>query len=74
MLYKKCVLEKMMGRFQQRRVAWIPESLAKAGNVVSQKIQGDIWEYGWTVVEVKDESEQEDTLGVQLEWKLISKT
>ena len=46
-MYRQCLLQ----RDGSRQTSWIPEKFAILGNVIRLK-DGDVWDDGWTVVEV----------------------
>ena len=50
--YKKCALEKPIGKFRQRQTCWLPEDLARIGFVLCSHIQQDFWDDNWLVTEV----------------------
>jgi hypothetical protein len=73
-VYKRCVVEKHVGRFRQHNTEWVPEGLAVVGNVLSQRIQQEIWDNGWLVMEVLDETTDSEALGFQREWKQLPRS
>ena len=69
--YKKCVLEQPIGRFRQHKTEWVPEELAVVGSVVTQRLQREVWDKSWLIMEVLDESASTATIGWQREWKKL---
>ena len=66
-MYKQCVLEKCLGKWQQRRTVWLPDCFTDAGKTLKNHLQRDFWDEGWVVIEVltaPDKHTEED------EWQM----
>jgi hypothetical protein len=67
--YKQCVLEKFLGHWKQRQTAWIPEHLAKVGKVLRVRIQEDLWDNGWLVMEVGTRMPEDYVFEHERDWR-----
>ena len=69
--YKKCVMERRVGRLSQRQTTWVPENLAHIGTVLKLRIAEGAWDNQWTVLDVALDPPEVFRVPPKRDWELV---
>lgn len=69
--YKKCVMERLIGRMQQRQTTWIPENMAHVGSILRMRQANGLWDNAWEVKDIAMDPPETFQMAMQREWELV---